>query len=70
MQVLLFRPAADHIDQILHEYGELILYRQDLHPALLDLGKIQDVVDQRQQRISGCLNVRCIGEDLFILRFP
>ena len=48
-KTVLLRPKAHEIDEVVHEGGQSVFRREDVHLARLYLGEIEDVVDDGKQ---------------------
>ncbi len=59
-QSLLPRLDPYHIDDLRKERARLIRNIYDLHLSGLDLGYIQDIIDQCKQQFTGALDIPCI----------
>ena len=69
VQALLFRLEHDHVRHVVQDGAELVIHLNDLHPARLDLGEVQNIVDDGQQVLPGALHVAGVGGDALIPAF-
>jgi hypothetical protein len=56
--VLFRRPCADEIEGRFDALAQIESLRLDVHPARLDLREVEDVVDDREERIAGVADRR------------
>jgi len=55
------RARRNQLDRLLDQRGEVEGDRHDVEATGLDLGEIENLVDQRQQQIARCLDRPGIG---------
>ncbi len=65
--VFVLYPLGCHICQIMDQTADIVFHRHNLHFPGINLGKIQDIIDQRQQRLTCRIDIHSI---LFDMRFP
>ena len=58
VELLLGRARADQVERRLDALAQVERMRLDVHPAGLDLREVEDVVDDRQQRVAGVADGR------------
>ena len=56
-QPLLLRLDLHHIHDIRQHIPQIIFRRHDIHLAGLDLGKVQHIIDERQQRLARAIDI-------------
>ncbi len=67
----LFLQAEFHkIGQICNEGAGIVLCLDEFHAACLDLGEIQDVIDDAQEAGARCANVVGILQDVLVMTLP
>ena len=62
--ILVLCPLRRHIHQIMDQAADIILCRHNLHLAGLNLGKVQDIIDQRQQGLAGGTDIHGVFPDV------
>ena len=64
LEPLVARLVEGDIAQVVKHRAKLVRRFHEIHLAFLDLGKIQDVVYQREQVVPCILDVACIQQDV------
>ncbi len=68
-KIFIRRPLCRHIHQIMNETAEIIQNRHNLHFTGFNLGKVQNIVNQRQQRLPRRIDIHRIFPDIAFFRF-
>ena len=67
LQAFFLGPLANHIHQIVQQGADRILYRDYLHLAGFNLGKVQNIIDQPQKRRPGSTDILRVFTGVFLL---
>ena len=59
-----------HVHKIVQHGYKAVIHIDDIHSAGFDLGKVQNVIDDPEKRISRRPDVLGIAQDRFVLTVP